>query len=37
MIPVKVINTWIGMFDLYSIVLENSLKMAHPGAETVGV
>ena len=36
MIPVRVINTWIGVLDLYSIVLANSLKMAHPGAEKVG-
>jgi hypothetical protein len=37
MIPVRVINTWIGVLDLYSTVLVNSLKMAHPGAETAGV
>jgi hypothetical protein len=36
-IPVRVINTWAGVLDLYSIVLVSSLNMALPGAKTVGV
>jgi hypothetical protein len=37
MILVRVINTWTGVLDLYSIVLLSSLNMVLPGAKTVEV